>query len=53
MQVHRRLLLDDGLGVGESLDERGVDHDGIVYSGTCVCVCVCGGGGGGVAWVYV
>ncbi|KAL8591118.1 hypothetical protein ACOMHN_056178 [Nucella lapillus] len=33
LMVHRRLLFDDGLGVGEPLDEKGPDHDGVVYTG--------------------
>nr|KAG5709688.1 hypothetical protein BaRGS_027713 [Batillaria attramentaria] len=31
--VHRRLSYDDGLGVGENLDERGPDEEGIIYTG--------------------
>lgn len=33
LMVHRRLLRDDGLGVGEPLNEQGPDKEGIVYTG--------------------
>lgn len=32
-QVHRRLLVDDDLGVGEPLMDNGKDNNGIIYTG--------------------
>ncbi|XP_046352433.2 lysosomal alpha-mannosidase-like [Haliotis rufescens] len=34
LMVHRRTLFDDGLGVGEPLNERGKNRQGLVYRGT-------------------
>ena len=32
-QVHRRLLFDDGRGVGEALDEKGLSGEGLIIRG--------------------
>ena len=36
VQMHRRTLFDDDLGIIEPLNELGIDNDGVVYTGRCL-----------------
>ncbi|KAI8796760.1 lysosomal alpha-mannosidase, partial [Biomphalaria glabrata] len=36
LMVHRKLLNDDGLGVGEALNDVGSDKEGVIYTGTYI-----------------
>ncbi|KAH9491893.1 Lysosomal alpha-mannosidase [Bulinus truncatus] len=33
LMVHRKLMNDDGLGVGEPLNDKGIDDKGVIYTG--------------------
>ena len=37
VQMHRRTIYDDDLGIIEALNELGIDGDGVVYTGRSAC----------------